>query len=49
LRHVATIDPAPASSLRTFTPASAEGSRPTGVSTEKRPPTLGGMEKIAKP
>jgi len=33
---------APATSLSMSNPATAIGSKPTGVSTEKRPPTLSG-------
>ena len=31
------------------TPATARGSRPTGVSTENRPPTLAGITKVSQP
>ncbi|OAV72509.1 hypothetical protein Barb7_03091 [Bacteroidales bacterium Barb7] len=40
------IETAPFTSSRMLMPATAMGSRPTGVSTEKRPPTLSGMMKV---
>ena len=43
------ISLAPATSLRMSRPAIAIGTKPTGVSTEKRPPTLSGITNVLYP
>ena len=40
------IDTAPATNSRMLIPATAMGSKPTGVRTEKRPPTLSGIINV---
>ena len=44
--HNCSIDAAPDTNERISNPATAIGNNPTGVKTEKRPPTLSGITKV---
>lgn len=49
LKKLSLISPAPLSRLVISMPNKAAGRRPTGVKTEKRPPTFSGMSKVGIP